>query len=113
MKLLAASVVAAAMVEMVLCGLQVVTEGGRIQGIGDATINGKTFNAFYSIPYARPPIGNYRFKVRVYHTVLKPFETFSVLVYFEAPPSPTKVASRRCFHLPGNAYCCNGSLVCV
>nr|ALT10384.1 juvenile hormone esterase-like protein 2 [Portunus trituberculatus] len=62
MKLLTAALVAAAVVEVALCGLQVVTEGGRIQGVGDATINGRTFHAFYSIPYARPPIGDYRFK---------------------------------------------------
>nr|ALO17576.1 juvenile hormone esterase like 7 [Scylla paramamosain] len=62
MKLLAAVLVAAAVMGVARCGLQVVTEGGRIQGAADVTVNGRTFNSFYSIPYARAPIGGYRFK---------------------------------------------------
>lgn len=44
--------------------LRVVTEGGRIEGKAETSINGRTFHSFYGIPYARPPIGEYRFKVK-------------------------------------------------
>ncbi|MPD04945.1 hypothetical protein E2C01_100659 [Portunus trituberculatus] len=111
MKLLTAALVAAAVVEVALCGLQVVTEGGRIQGVGDATINGRTFHAFYSIPYARPPIGDYRFKVSYHRTYSKTFHFFWFISSIPPPP-PLRSAPQRCFRLPGNAYCCGGSLVC-
>ncbi|XP_045467364.1 venom carboxylesterase-6-like [Harmonia axyridis] len=35
---------------------------GKIEGYLDETVNGKKFYSFEGIPYARPPIGKYRFR---------------------------------------------------
>lgn len=56
--------VAAAVVGVSECALVVVTEGGRIEGKSETSINGRTFHSYYAIPYARPPLGEYRFKVK-------------------------------------------------
>ena len=39
------------------------TENGVISGIMEKSVKGREFYSFYGIPYARPPIGNLRFKV--------------------------------------------------
>lgn len=39
------------------------TEGGRISGILEETVNGREFFSFYGIPFAQPPVGKLRFKV--------------------------------------------------
>ncbi|XP_045467363.1 venom carboxylesterase-6-like [Harmonia axyridis] len=44
---------------------QVSTPLGRIEGKLDTTVNGKTFYSFEGVPYARPPLGKYRFKEAV------------------------------------------------
>ena len=36
---------------------------GQIQGLWSNTTKGQPMRAFYSIPYAQPPLGNLRFKV--------------------------------------------------
>lgn len=36
---------------------------GQLRGIIEKNINGKSFLAFRGIPYAKPPVGNLRFKV--------------------------------------------------
>lgn len=38
------------------------TNCGKIQGVTDTSRNGRSFIKFLGIPYARPPIGNLRFK---------------------------------------------------
>ncbi|XP_075223901.1 venom carboxylesterase-6-like [Lycorma delicatula] len=38
------------------------TENGLIQGTFFKTLNGRILNAFYGIPFARPPVGNLRFE---------------------------------------------------
>lgn len=37
---------------------------GRIQGYTDVALNGRQFYAFTKIPFAVPPVGDLRFKVR-------------------------------------------------
>ncbi|XP_050727488.1 venom carboxylesterase-6-like isoform X4 [Eriocheir sinensis] len=54
--------VAAAVVGVSECALVVITEGGRIEGKSETSINGRTFHSYYGIPYARPPLGEFRFK---------------------------------------------------
>ncbi|XP_044763428.1 venom carboxylesterase-6-like isoform X2 [Coccinella septempunctata] len=44
---------------------QVKTPLGKIEGFVDETANGKTFYSFEGIPYARPPVGKYRFREAV------------------------------------------------
>ncbi|XP_063883726.1 esterase E4-like isoform X3 [Scylla paramamosain] len=41
------------------------TEGGLITGVSEKSTKGKTFYAYYSIPFAKPPMGNLRFKAPV------------------------------------------------
>lgn len=41
-------------------------EQGRLRGKIDVDINGDLYYAFLGIPYAKPPIGNLRFKVRIF-----------------------------------------------
>ncbi|KAL1506637.1 hypothetical protein ABEB36_005962 [Hypothenemus hampei] len=41
---------------------QVNTKDGPINGIAQKTISGKTYYAFYSIPYAKPPVGTRRYQ---------------------------------------------------
>ncbi|KAJ9595640.1 hypothetical protein L9F63_013170, partial [Diploptera punctata] len=45
----------------------VFVEEGAMHGTYLASANGRTFAAFQGIPYARPPIGKYRFKDPVLH----------------------------------------------
>lgn len=42
---------------------QVKLDNGIFTGIQMESYNGKAFNAFLGIPYAKPPIGDLRFKV--------------------------------------------------
>ena len=42
--------------------LVVKTAKGKIQGFESTTSNGKKVSAWYSIPYAQPPVGNLRFR---------------------------------------------------
>lgn len=45
--------------------LIVKTESGRIRGVQQTTVlNNKKFIAYKGIPYAKPPVGNLRFKVQ-------------------------------------------------
>lgn len=39
------------------------SEGGRVSGILEETVNGREFYSFYGIPFAKPPLGSLRFKV--------------------------------------------------
>jgi carboxylesterase type B len=39
-------------------------EQGELEGAVLTSRNGRTFAAFQGIPYAEPPVGNLRFKVR-------------------------------------------------
>lgn len=41
------------------------TEYGNVIGESFLLHNGKTVNRFHGIPYARPPVGEYRFKVGI------------------------------------------------
>lgn len=45
------------------------TKLGHVRGTVMLSRNGKRFNAFLGLPYAKPPVGELRFKVR-YHLVL-------------------------------------------
>lgn len=45
-------------------GPTVVTPLGNIQGTTMKSLLGKTIYAFRGIPYAKPPVGELRFKVR-------------------------------------------------
>lgn len=38
---------------------------GIIEGFVKETVTGRKFNAFEGIPYARPPVGKYRFEVSI------------------------------------------------
>lgn len=40
------------------------TEGGWLSGVTETSTKGRQFNAFYSIPFAQPPVKELRFKVR-------------------------------------------------
>lgn len=42
---------------------QVTVQQGRIEGLGLKTDSGFSYKAFLGVPYAKPPIGNLRFKV--------------------------------------------------
>lgn len=41
----------------------VMTSVGKVSGIREKTTEGKTFFSYYGIPYAKPPVGDLRFKV--------------------------------------------------
>jgi hypothetical protein len=43
---------------------KVCIEQGELEGTTLTSRNGRTFVAFQGIPYAEPPVGNLRFKVR-------------------------------------------------
>jgi carboxylesterase type B len=43
---------------------KVCIEQGELEGTTLTSRNGRTFAAFQGIPYAEPPVGNLRFKVR-------------------------------------------------
>ena len=45
-------------------GSLVDTDDGRVAGIVEKSVKGRNFNSFYGIPFARPPVGQLRFKVR-------------------------------------------------
>lgn len=45
---------------------QVVTALGKINGVFKKSYNGKTFSAFYGIPFAKPPVEDLRFQVRFF-----------------------------------------------
>lgn len=36
---------------------------GKLRGVYEKNLNGKNFIAFRGVPYAKPPVGNLRFKV--------------------------------------------------
>lgn len=38
-------------------------EQGQLRGVAEKNLNGKSYFAFRGIPYAKPPLGNLRFKV--------------------------------------------------
>ena len=105
MKVLAAALVAAAVVGVAQCGLVVVTEGGRIQGTTETSLNGRTFNSFYSIPYARAPIGAYRFKVSASGSVVACGYWYFVSISHLVPPT-------EMFSSGKNTYLCRGHPVC-
>lgn len=46
--------------------ITVETDCGKVQGIKKISCLGTPFNAFLGIPYARPPVGELRFKVRLF-----------------------------------------------
>ena len=41
-------------------------ENGRVSGIMEKSVKGREFYSFYGIPFAEPPVGKLRFKVRWY-----------------------------------------------
>ena len=41
----------------------VMTSTGKISGIREHSTEGKAFFSYYSIPFAKPPVGSLRFKV--------------------------------------------------
>ncbi|XP_045105455.1 juvenile hormone esterase-like isoform X2 [Portunus trituberculatus] len=43
----------------------IITESGLITGVPEISTKGKSFYAYYSIPFAKPPVGNLRFKAPV------------------------------------------------
>lgn len=47
---------------------QVVLPDGTLQGFPDKTYNNRPYTAFEGIPYARPPVGKYRFRVSLTQT---------------------------------------------
>lgn len=38
---------------------------GEVEGFTAETVSGRTYYAFEGVPYARPPVGKYRFKVKL------------------------------------------------
>lgn len=59
----------------VKCVVHVTTQLGTVKGISMLSRRGQKFNAFLGIPFAKPPIGDLRFKVN-----FQPF--FHLLVLF-------------------------------
>ena len=49
---------------------------GRIQGYTDVALNGRQFYAFTKVPFAVPPLGDLRFKVRRVEKYCKPCCSF-------------------------------------
>lgn len=47
------------------------TKLGKIAGVFEESYNGKTFSAFYGIPFAKPPIGVLRFQVFITFSTFK------------------------------------------
>lgn len=43
------------------------TEGGLVSGISEKSTKGNTFYSYYSIPFAKPPVNELRFKVLCSH----------------------------------------------
>lgn len=41
----------------------IMTSTGKVSGIRERSTEGKPFFSYYSIPYAKPPVGELRFKV--------------------------------------------------
>lgn len=41
---------------------------GQLQGVRETNINGTDFIAYRGIPYAKQPIGELRFKVKIYNS---------------------------------------------
>lgn len=60
------AVVIALMVAVAASSERVVvnTGDGKISGVKLKSIKGRNFYSFQSIPYARPPVGDLRFRVR-------------------------------------------------
>lgn len=46
---------------------EVAIEQGIVRGLYIKTFSNRLIASFESIPYAEPPIGNYRFKVSIYY----------------------------------------------
>lgn len=44
-------------------GITIKTPQGSIKGIIKKSLNGRDIQTFHGIPYAKPPLGNLRFKV--------------------------------------------------
>lgn len=42
---------------------ETITKYGRVIGTREQSMKGRIFHAYRGIPYAKPPIGNLRFKV--------------------------------------------------
>ena len=45
--------------------IEITTEQGTLKGFEQKSRNGTKFQAFLGVPYAKPPVGNLRFEVRV------------------------------------------------
>ena len=43
--------------------LEIQTSSGTIVGMKEESTKGNTFYSYYSIPFAKPPVGDLRFKV--------------------------------------------------
>ena len=46
-----------------------ISSQGSVRGMVLKSRKGRNYNAFYKIPYARPPVGKYRFEVRIISNV--------------------------------------------
>lgn len=44
---------------------------GQLQGSVRENMDGGKFYAFLGVPYAKPPVGNLRFKVRIWKTMIR------------------------------------------
>jgi carboxylesterase 2 len=49
----------------------VTTSSGKVQGTLDTSFQSREFFSFRGIPYAEPPLGDFRFKVSFFSTFLR------------------------------------------
>ena len=61
-------------------GVLLHTKQGSLKGLVSQSRNGRDFYSFYSIPYAEPPLGELRFKVRYFITTYR--NDLHMYIYF-------------------------------
>lgn len=64
------------------------TVNGPVKGILKTSIVGESFYRFRGIPYAKPPIGDLRFKVSVNNTLWRRFVW--TITFFDKDPQPVE-----------------------
>ena len=63
-------------------GVIVTTRYGDVVGNTLTLKDGTAVDYFYSIPYAKPPVGNLRFKVKMFTFIIN-FEVINLIIYFK------------------------------
>ncbi|KAK9884283.1 hypothetical protein WA026_005235 [Henosepilachna vigintioctopunctata] len=86
---------------------QVDTPNGKIEGILDKTVTGRNFFSFEGIPYAHPPVGDFRFKEAIppqkWKGVWKANTKYKCLQYDHfSPPNEQVIGTEDCLYV--NVY---------